>query len=848
MKSRPWSVRFVAIVFGLWAIVAAVALFLTTLREMLPNREPPKFASEPAQHAPLTRHLLLFIPDALRYDHATNPAMAPNFARHMREEAHGTVWAGRVTMTAAAVMCFGTGRPGSFSELITNLNARRIGYDDVFANARAAGLRTGLAGDPTWSDTFGNFDEQVHDANGMAIDVDNSREIFAAAEKIVTRPDAPNVLVAHLIATDHQGHAYQSASDTYRRFLAKFDADMQAFLDKVPADWTVVALSDHGQTDTGAHGTDTEIMRKTPMFAYGPGIRKGAALADVDQVDIAHTLAALLGTSPPAHGLGMPVLDLLDAPAPSRAAIACSEARRVGRLARSEGADSLAAEVEKLAAPCANAGATSQAREAAASAAVHAYEASARSAVYASSPWSTALVIVVTALGFLLLALLAVRSEHRLPVGGAVRFALFACGVAAIAVFLTFRVERITPPYHNVVRAALFVGGIGALLWGLLRPSRAARLFDANPTVGLALLPGVLAVSYTANTQVLSLVVLILGSALWLFAPHADLHDTPSLRHARRALPWWRIGLVVVSLVALAPFGIRNDAPTPAFLTQRPWLLLGLSLAAIAAWLAAGARDREDAAHEPRRADLVAAIAVALSAVVLRRFIPSSLGLLAIFAFPALTVIAASRRRFTLAFGLGFAAYAWVSRDIELLPVACTALVVEALAQGAASSVPESSSGPATAADRLRPWAIATLVAVLFSSAYLLRVGLQGGLDLGNIDYGVGSFGNPGVGQGRLLGAQIWKYAAATMLLVGAALRSLPKDLRVPVALGFVAVFLARSGAVVWILFTCRASYWSAARSLADSPTALVLTVAGALMLWAVVLPRRGRSDGLPAE
>jgi ABC-type sugar transport system permease subunit len=847
MKSRPWSVRFVAIVFGLWAIVAAVALLLTTLREMLPNREPPKLASEPAQHAPLTRHLLLLIPDGLRYDHATNPAMAPNIARHMREDAHGTVWAGRVTMTAAAVMCFGTGRPGSYSELITNLNARRIGYDDVFVNARAAGLRTALAGDPTWSDTFGDFDEQVHDANGMAIDVDNSREIFAAAEKIVTRPDAPSFLVTHLIATDHQGHAYQSASETYWRFLAKFDADVQKFLDKVPADWTVMALSDHGQTDTGAHGTDTEIMRKTPMFAYGPGIRKGAALADVDQVDVAHTLAALLGTSPPAHGLGMPVLDLLDAPASSRAAIACSEARRVGRLARSEGSSSLAAEVERLGAPCADAAATPQAREDAARAAVQAYESLARSAVYASSPWSTALVIVVTALGFLLLALLAVRSEHRLPVGGAVRFAIFACGVAALAVFLTFRVERITPPYHNVVRAVLFVGGIGALLWGLLRPSRAARLFDANPTAGLALLPGALAVSYTANTQVLSLVVLVLGSALWLFAPHADLHDTPSLRNARRALPWWRIGLVVAALAALVPFGIRNDAPTPEFLTQRPRLLLVLSLAAIAAWLAAGARAREDAAHGPRgpgRADLVAAVVVALAAVVARRFIPSSLGLLAIFAFPVLAVLAASRRRFTLAFGLGFAAYAWVSRDIELLPVACTALVVEALAQGAASSAP----APASPDGRLRPFAIATIVAVLFSSAYLLRVGLQGGLDLGNIDYGVGSFGNPGVGQGRLVGAQIWKFAAASMLLVGSALRSLPNDLKLPVAFGFVAVFLARSGAVVWILFTCRASYWSAMRSLADSPTALVLTIAGALMLWAVALPARARSETLPAE
>ena len=84
----------------------------------------------------------------------------------------------------------------------------------------------------------------------------------------------------------------------------------------------------------------------------------------------------------------------------------------------------------------------------------------------------------------------------------------------------------------------------------------------------------------------------------------------------------------------------------------------------------------------------------------------------------------------------------------------------------------------------------------MFSSAYLLRVGLQGGLDLGNIDYGVGSFGNPGVGQGRLLGAQIWKYAAATMLLVVSLLGVIVQD----ISLAMIASQLAALGTAPLIL------------------------------------------------
>lgn len=822
MNRPSLHARSITFFVGAWAFLAPFILFFTTIREMLHVRDLPAVAPEPAPHAPLTSHVLLFIPDALRYDFAVDATRAPHFARHMRDDTHAVVWTGRVTMTSAAVLAMGAGQRGSFSQIITNLNVRRVGYNDIFTNARASGLRTALAGDETWSQTFGKFDEQVVDANGIAIDVDNSAEIFAAAEKMILAPSPPQLVVAHLIAPDHQGHAHMSSSETYRRFLLKFDEDTQHFLDKVPPDWTVIALADHGQTDTGAHGTDTEIMRKTPMFAYGPGIRKGVALPDVDQVDIAYTIATLLGIPGPAHGLGVAVTGMLDVPPATAADIACAEARRVQRLAAADGLADIQRKVGSLSAPCDQPQGPLDNRRAAGVAAVRMFDQSTQSAQQSSSVMSFSVVVGLGLLGLLLPAWLLSRSHRDIGPRGVARFTALAAAIGATSVFLTFYVERITPPFHNVVRAALFVVANGAALYGLLRPSKAARFFDRSPALALALLPGALAVSYTANTQVESLVALTLGTALWLFAPHADLLDVPSIRRGTRTLPLWHVALAAVAIVALGPFGIRNDNPTPQFLQARPWLLLAASFAAILAWLAAGFRHRD---RSPKLMDLAAALTSAVACVLLRRIIPPYLGITAVVLFPALALTAAFFRRFTLAYGLAFSAYAWVSRDIELLAVASAAFVVEAVSLSAARSQ------PSAMLSKLRPYAVATLVTLLFAAVFLVRVGLQGGLDLGNIDYGAGSFGHPDVSQVQVFGSAFWKYASATILVLAVGLRPLPASLRNAVALAFVVAWLLRSVTVIAILFLCRSSFWSAMRSLSDSPTALVITAASALVL-----------------
>jgi hypothetical protein len=300
-------------------------------------------------------------------------------------------------------------------------------------------------------------------------------------------------------------------------------------------------------------------------------------------------------------------------------------------------------------------------------------------------------------------------------------------------------------------------------------------------------------------------------------------------------LPWSRIALVCVAWIGLLPFAVYQEDSLPRALTSRRWLLIATGALAVVLWLVAGARQRD---RKPVTWHVPVAIVVSLGSLVARRFADSTVGLIAIVLFPLLAVVAAYKARITLAFGLGFAAYAWVSRDVEVIPVACGLLLLEAIGHAAART-----DSAANGRAGLRPWTVATLAALLFSTLYLVRVGLQGGLDLTNIDYGASAFGDPEVSQLRLALGAIWKYGAAFVLLMGALLLPLTSTLRRSIALLFVVVVSVRMAVLAWILYTCRSSYWTALRTFADTPSTLIASVFAAFVLLLLALaPREPRS------
>ena len=80
-------------------MIAVLAFVTVGLVELLSETRPPKVAPGAALMPPLTKHLSVWLLDAVRHDVAVDASYGPHLARHMREDAHALLWAGRVTMT-----------------------------------------------------------------------------------------------------------------------------------------------------------------------------------------------------------------------------------------------------------------------------------------------------------------------------------------------------------------------------------------------------------------------------------------------------------------------------------------------------------------------------------------------------------------------------------------------------------------------------------------------------------------------------------------------------------------------------------------------------------------------------
>lgn len=294
--SRRWLVFVVGALYVLGVVFASLSV--------LKPRRPPALPKAVVAHPALTQHLLFVIVDGLRYDVATDAALMPRFSAAMKQHRSADILAGPVSMTSSAVQSFASGQRGRLEQVARNINPDPPPFQSWMQNAREQGLKVALVGDRTWNSSYGaHFDEQRLDPPGVAIDVDYNAQTFKDAREILGH--APNAFVLHFVTPDHQGHAYGVRSPKYRAHIAHFDGLLFELLAEVGPEWTVVVTSDHGANDAGDHGGDVLIHRRSPIFAYGPGIAPPAGPSPrLDQVDVAGTLTALLGVPAPCHSQG----------------------------------------------------------------------------------------------------------------------------------------------------------------------------------------------------------------------------------------------------------------------------------------------------------------------------------------------------------------------------------------------------------------------------------------------------------------------------------------------------------------------------------------------------------------
>src|SRR5205814_2939737 len=99
----------------------------------------------------------------------------------------------------------------------------------------------------------------------------------------------------------------------------------------------MLVLSDHGHMPRGGHGGAEPAVRRAFLVLAGPGVRAGGRVPRASTVDVAPTLAALLGVPAPGQALGRTLFEVLALDDDVRRARGQAESRRLALVGPAAG-------------------------------------------------------------------------------------------------------------------------------------------------------------------------------------------------------------------------------------------------------------------------------------------------------------------------------------------------------------------------------------------------------------------------------------------------------------------------------------------------------------------------------
>ena len=288
----------------------------------------PLQASPPAPGAPLgqqlTSRVVLVVVEALREDTARSPEVMP-FLDQLRSRGTWATMHGQppsysqptwTTIGAGAWSDINDGAP-------INVDTDKVWpwtQDHIFAAARRAGYKTAVSGYVWWG-TY--ITPGQRDAGFFTPGEDDAadRDVINAAMPWLTGGGYQLVLI-HLDQVDYAGHYEGGPRDPRWNAAARRVDDMIKQISgalNYDSD-TLIVISDHGQIDRGGHGGKDPVTLVQPLVMAGAGVKPGR-YPDAQLVDIAPTIAVLLGTNLPASGEGRPLTQMLKVDATRQAQI-----------------------------------------------------------------------------------------------------------------------------------------------------------------------------------------------------------------------------------------------------------------------------------------------------------------------------------------------------------------------------------------------------------------------------------------------------------------------------------------------------------------------------------------------
>ncbi len=280
---------------------------------------------------PLVPGVALFLLDGLRLDISRNLP----FLNELRQ--HGADLEADIGLPSFSLPARATLLSGAWQDVhgqTTNMKPRSIAVEHLLQVARRRGVATALLAGPgpfelcdPWVDRRLQVPEAHPGADLPALTAELALRERLAAQAL--GDTTAGLVMIELITVDEAGHQWGGASPAYLQAAQQVDEVVRRLVGRLDLTrTTVVITADHGHTDRGGHGGSEPLVTRVPAVLAGAAVRVGGR-ARIRQIDLAPTIAVLLGLPIPASNQGWPLLDYLSlTPDQERAAAARTTTQR----------------------------------------------------------------------------------------------------------------------------------------------------------------------------------------------------------------------------------------------------------------------------------------------------------------------------------------------------------------------------------------------------------------------------------------------------------------------------------------------------------------------------------------
>ncbi|XP_020780270.2 GPI ethanolamine phosphate transferase 3 isoform X1 [Boleophthalmus pectinirostris] len=220
------------------------------------------------------------------------------------------------TTTMQRIKGFTTGSLPTFIDVGNNFASSAILEDNLIQQLGQVGKRVVFMGDDTWENLY---PKRFH--RSLPFPSFNVKDLHTVDDGILQNiyttleGDDWDVLVAHFLGVDHCGHRFGPDHPAMADKLTQMDGVIRSVMRRLQNDTLLVVMGDHGMTDTGDHGGESQKETDAAIFIYSPSPlfqqpQNQLEPEVVPQTDLVPTLALLLGIPIPYSSVGQVLLPL----------------------------------------------------------------------------------------------------------------------------------------------------------------------------------------------------------------------------------------------------------------------------------------------------------------------------------------------------------------------------------------------------------------------------------------------------------------------------------------------------------------------------------------------------------